>query len=113
MVSGAINSFAFLDPKEGSHIEYGGPFEFERDGGQVEVSLPLKELPGGDVTADNLTERDGDIGVALADGEIKSSGIISTADIIGEEVIVRVDDGDYADPSKFDVPANPEVNDGE
>ena len=101
-----INRFAFLDADDGAAIEYEGPFEFRRDAGSFEVDIPTDPDDYAGIhegTAENLTERDGDFGVALADAGIEASGVIEAADVIEGKLTIRVDDGAYADPSELDI----------
>jgi len=101
-----INRFAFLDGQNGAHIEYEGPFEFARDGASFEVSIPIDPDDYAGIyqtTAENLSERVGDFGVAVADGGIEASGVIEAAEILESTLVVRVDDGRYVSSSDVDI----------
>lgn len=102
-----VNRFAFVDPDDGGNIEYEGPFEVTRDGGSVEIMIPADPDDYAGVhegTAERLTDRQGDFGVALADGGIFASGVIEAVDVLEGKLIVRLNDGNYADPSEVDYP---------
>lgn len=98
-----INSFAFVDPDDGASVEYDGPFEVTRDGGSVEIEVPADPddyagiHPG---TAERLADREGDLGVALADASIFATGVIEAAGVLDEKLVIRLNDGNYADPSQ-------------
>jgi len=101
-----VNSVAFVNPDDGAAVEYDGPFECTRDGGHAEITIPTDPDDYAGIhegTADRLTDRVGDIGVALADGGIEVSGIIAAADRIEAGLVVRIDDGAFADPADVDI----------
>jgi hypothetical protein len=101
-----ITSFAFVNPEDGHVIEYEGIFEFERDGGCDYVTIPCDGNSSDSIhprTAQRLTTQTGDIGIAMTDDGITASGIIESADIIEEELLIRVDDAEWASPSDVDV----------
>ncbi|SEO69980.1 hypothetical protein SAMN05216388_101737 [Halorientalis persicus] len=102
----SINSLAFVDGDSGSHVEYGGPFAFTRDGGTAEVTIPVDpdDYAGiYETTAENLTDREGDLAVAVADGGIEVTGFIDAAVIEEGRLVVAIDDGNYAGPSDIDI----------
>jgi hypothetical protein len=101
-----INQFAFLDGHRGAHAGYKGPFELTRDGGSFEVSIPVDPNHYAGIhqtTAENLSERVGDFGVAVAGGRIEATGVIEAADILESTFIVRVNDGRYLSSSELDI----------
>jgi len=100
-----ITSFAFVNRADGHAIEYEGIFEFERDGGCDYITIPCGDTSDGihPRTAQRLTTRTGDIGIAMTADGITASGIIQSADVIEEELLVRVDDAEWASPSDVDV----------
>jgi len=114
-----INTLAFIDPDDGAAVDYRGPFEFLRDGGSAEITIPVDGNDAAglwETTAKNLTDRVGDIGVAIADGGVESSGIIEAADIHeGDCLVIRINDGAYADalaatqPTTADTEVNPDA----
>lgn len=99
-----INSFAFVDRDNGAHFEFEGPFEFMRDGGSFEVTMGTG-LDDGEIareTAESYTDRHGDIGIAIRDGEIYASGEIEAADLLEDLLCVRVDDAVHVSPADLD-----------
>lgn len=102
----SVNTLAFVDAGSGSHVEYEGPFIIDYDAGSAEVTIPVDPDDYAGIhqtTAENLTERVHDLAVAIADGGIEVAGFIEAADIIEEKLLVRIDDGNHADPSDFDI----------
>jgi len=100
-----VHTVTFVDVQDGATIKYDGPFSFTRDGGSAEVTLPID--PGDDAgiyeaTAENLTERVGDIVIARNVSGVESSGIIDAADVVEDMLIIRIDDAEYLSPSDID-----------
>lgn len=101
-----VNSLAFVDADAGSHVEYDGPFKLTGDAGSAEVSIPVDpdDYAGiYETTAENLAEREGDIAVAIADAAIEITGRIESADVVEDELIVRIDDGNRVSASDVDI----------
>lgn len=110
MTSALVNSVVFVNPEDGGHIDYQGPFRVDRTGGDFEALLPVDDAAPGTIAptaADTLAEREGHIVVTLADCEVFATGVIVAADrIVGfddvgpdstsEALVVRVRDGNYA-----------------
>lgn len=76
-----INAVAFIDGESGAAITYDGVYPLTYDGGTAEVVIPVAEFPPdvgpgaiGQTTAENLTEREGDLVVVLQDGSVATSG---------------------------------------
>lgn len=98
-----INRFAFIDPDDGSSVEYEGPFQVSRDAWNVEIEVPTDPDDYAGIhedTAERLTDREGDLGMALADGGVFASGVIEAADVLEETLVIRLNDGNYASPSE-------------
>lgn len=101
-----INSVTVVSSTDGATFEYDGPFNFIRDGGHFEVPIPVDpdDYAGiHETTAENLSEREGDILIARADDRIEGSGTIEAADVIEDDLVIRVDDAAYVDPSEVDI----------
>jgi len=99
-----VSSFVVLDER-GAPVEYEGPFEFTRDGGSFEVSMPIGHDDDASIhrtAAAILRERVGDHAVTIADGGIEATGVIEGADILESTLVVRVNDGHYVSPSDVD-----------
>lgn len=102
----SVNTLAFVDDEDGSHVEYEGPFIIDHDAGSAEVTIPVDPDDYAGIhqtTAENLTERVDDLAIAIADGSIEVAGFIEAADVIEDKCLVRIDDGNHADPSDFDI----------
>jgi len=100
-----VTSITIANTDDGFTLEYDGPFGFTRDGGDFELALPISRTTDVGIfpeTADSLTETEGEILVARTDGDVEASGLIEAADIIEDELLVRVDDPEYAGPSDLD-----------
>lgn len=100
-----VNKLALVND-DGGNIVYDGPFEFLRDGGRWELIVPIGEDEYAGIheqTAETLSERVGDLALALADGGLEASGYIETAEIIEGQLVFGVDDGNHLSPSEVDV----------
>jgi hypothetical protein len=100
-----VTSITIASTDDGFTLEYDGLFEFLRDGGDFELALPIDTDDSGiyPETADSLTDTEGEILIARTDGDVEASGLIAAADIIEDDLLVRVDDPEYVSSSDLDV----------
>lgn len=101
-----INRLAFLNPDDAASIQYDGPFTFLREGGSWQTAIPADPDDYSGIyrdTAESLTDTVGHILVAIADGEVVASGFIESADVIEDELRIRVDDPERLNPSEIDM----------
>lgn len=101
-----INSLVVIDAESGAHFEYEGPFSCTREAGAFEVTLPLDQADYASIhesTAEHLTERVGDLALTVVDGMIHASGRIDAADIVGEQLLIRVDDPTHGSTHELDI----------
>jgi hypothetical protein len=113
-----VESFTFIAPEDGEAVQYDGGFQWLRDGGSFEVTIPIdfdrahKEAIS-ERTAQYLTDRTDDIGVAMdRSGGLVGSGIIEACDVLEDGLVVRVNDSAWVDPETVPDEVLEEVEDG-
>lgn len=102
-----VNSFAFVKVGTGASFVFDGPFPFLRDGGHFEVAIPVDPDDHAGIhrdVAENYLDNEGNIGIALADGELHASGTIEAVEIVDGQLAIRVDDPEYVSRSEIEVP---------
>jgi len=91
-----VNSVIITEGNSLTHIE--GPFEFERDGGNWEVVMPVSEddVSGtiSEYQAENMSSDNERKAISLRDGEPASYGTVLVTDYLEDEsvVVLAVDD---------------------
>jgi hypothetical protein len=108
-----INSIVVIDAETGAHVTYDGPFSITRDAGHFEVPVPLDQDDYASIplpTAENLTDRVGDLLLTIADGEPLASGRLDAADAIDDKLVLRADDAERASTADLDIdPEEPDA----
>lgn len=99
----SINSIVLLTEFARDKIE--GPFDFLRDGGQFEATIPHSALDERNIHPEDVGNFEGGTAVALADGQIVGHGEVVGMDAHPDEpeVLLAVDDPLHADASEIDV----------
>lgn len=100
-----VNTLAFVNRKDGSHVEYEGPFEADVDSRVFQVVIPVDPDDYAGIhegTAENLTDREDDLAVVTKDGSVEVTGIINACNIIDGELLVAIYDGNTVEPTTID-----------
>jgi len=91
-----IDSLLKVDPESGAAFQYDRYFEFLKHGTRWELSIELGDSPGAgsmhEEEAEMFTEQEGEIAIAMGAGGVVASGVIESADIIEDELIIAVND---------------------
>lgn len=100
-----VDTIAIIDRETGSHVSYDGPFDSDREGHCVEISIPIGHAKGEitPTTAENLSQRSNDIAVTTWATDVETTGIIEAVDVIEERLVVRINDGSAVDPDKVEI----------
>jgi len=98
-------SVLFVDRDDGYHRSIQSVFDFDRDGGTFHLAVSVGDGPT-EISESDVHFVEGFVGhivLAMDSEEVLGSGIIESADVIEDELLIRTDDARFVGPNDVEV----------